>query len=117
MNPIEPSCNRFGFPERSGHVCEGASIALIRAARTVEQLNLAIETISRCEQAVVKVAPRPAVSKEITPACKKMYEDLAAHGSADEVLKVAKISRYFREHYLAAVKWANKEKRQTPINA
>jgi hypothetical protein len=113
----EHTLNPFGFPVRAQHVCEGAVRALITAAGTKDQLDHALHTISRIEQTPVKVAPRPAESKEITPACKKYYDELAAHGSAEEVLKVASISRRFRTSYPGAVSWAQKQKSQTPVIA
>jgi hypothetical protein len=107
-------CNPFGFPIASQHVSGGAFAAIVKAAGTVDQLNLAVETISRAEQTPVKVSPPRAPSNEISPACKKYYDELADHGSADEVLKVASISRRFRTSYPAAVAWAKGKKKPKP---
>ena len=114
MKAIEAGCNRFGFPTRSQHVSGPACAAMVRAARTKEQLNLALEVMGRIEQTPVKVAPRQVESTEISPACKKYYDQLAASGTADEVLKVAGISRRFRTSYPAAVAWAEGKKKQNP---
>jgi len=113
MKAIEAGCNPFGFPTRNQHICQGAYRVLVQAARTKDQLDLALETISRCEQTPVKVALPAEPSTEITPGCKKYYDELAAHGSADEVLRVASISRRFRAMHPAAIAWAEGKKKQT----
>ncbi len=115
MKAIELPQNPFGFPVRAQHVSAGAFPALIKAAGTVDQLNLALETISRIEQTPVKVAPRQESPAEITPMCKKLFLDTADRGSDVEILKLASISRRFRVMFPRAVALA--ERRQPQLQA
>lgn len=108
-------CNRFGFPLRENQIAGAACEALLKAAANENQLSIAIETIDRCSKSQIKVAPRLEPSTEIRPECKKFYDQAAASGQADEVIKVARISGYFREHYPGAIKWAEKQKLQSPV--
>ena len=112
MKAIEAGCNRFGFPVRNQHVSGPACAAIIKAARTVDQINYALEVIGRIEQTPVKVALPAAPSTEITPGCKKYYTDLADHGSDAEILRVAGISRRFRAMFPRVVALAEKRKSQ-----
>ena len=111
--------NRFGFPiDRKEHIGQAGCMALLNFARNETQLEIAIETIDRVAAlGPIVVCPGPEPQQDISPACKRFYDGLAAAGTAGEVLKIAGISEYFRDHYPASVKWAKKQKLQTPINS
>ena len=117
MKAIEAGCNPFGFPTRNQHVSGPACAAIIKAARTVDQINYALEVIGRIEQTPVKVALPAEPSTEISPACKNFFDALARAGQAADILKVAGISGHFRREYPAAVKWAESQRQQIPIIA
>ena len=45
----------------------------------------------------------------MNPELLQYYDQIVKHGKVDEILAVAGISKYFRERYRNAVKWASKE--------
>jgi len=45
------------------------------------------------------------------------YGEIAAKGSAREILTAAKISGWFREHYTGAISWAEKELKKRELQA
>jgi hypothetical protein len=107
--------DKIGLPVRSRHISFALCEWLINQARTQAQLDIAIDTCARIGRTEIKVAPLPEPpTTEPTPACKRFYAALAASGRAADILKVARISTYFRQHYERAIAWAEGKKNRNP---
>jgi len=107
---FEDQTDKYGFPIRQYSIGQAAVQALFLMAWTESQINIALETIDRISTRPIISAPEPEPPADIAPACKRFYNQVTRSGGADLILKIAAISSYFRDHYQAAIRWAESRK-------
>jgi len=100
---------------KSRHIARPLVEVLLFRAQNTEQLNIALSTIDAIAQKQVVTCPPSESPAELQPACRRFYDRVSKVGTADQVLKLAKISSYFREHHPRAISWAQqKQKNHIP---